>query len=65
MELMRHESIDTTMKFYVGRNAQRTADLLWAEHEKRSEGGTSGCTGSQQAPTPRQEFVASDDADSV
>ena len=33
MELMRHESIDTTMKYYVGRNAQRTADQLWAAVE--------------------------------
>ena len=28
MELMRHESIDTTLKYYVGRNAQRTSKLL-------------------------------------
>jgi integrase len=28
MELMRHESIDTTLRFYVGRNAQRTAKIL-------------------------------------
>ena len=28
MELMRHESIDTTLKYYVGRNAQRTAKVL-------------------------------------
>ena len=28
-ELMRHESIDTTMRYYVGRNAQTTADALW------------------------------------
>jgi len=27
-ELMRHESIETTMKFYVGRNAQATAGVL-------------------------------------
>ncbi len=26
MELMRHETIDTTMKYDVGRNAERTAD---------------------------------------
>ncbi len=32
-ELMRHESIDTTLKFYVGRNAQATADVLWAAHD--------------------------------
>ncbi|WDI43970.1 tyrosine-type recombinase/integrase [Bremerella sp. P1] len=28
-ELMRHESIETTLKFYVGIDAQRTAELLW------------------------------------
>jgi len=28
-ELMRHESIETTLKYYVGRNAQATAKLLW------------------------------------
>ena len=30
MELMRHESIDTTMKFYVGQNAESTAETLYA-----------------------------------
>jgi integrase len=39
MEVMRHESIETTMKFYVGRNAERTAALLWAE-DRRETGGT-------------------------
>jgi len=29
MELMRHESIETTMRYYVGRNAQTTAEILW------------------------------------
>jgi integrase len=28
-ELMRHESIDTTMRYYVGQNAESTADELW------------------------------------
>lgn len=28
-ELMRHTEIATTMKFYVGVNAQATADELW------------------------------------
>lgn len=31
MELMRHESFDTTLSYYVGRNAERTAAMLWAE----------------------------------
>lgn len=29
MELMRHESIETTMKYYVGRNAQIAAQAAW------------------------------------
>lgn len=30
MQLMRHADISTTMKYYVGREAQATADVLWA-----------------------------------
>lgn len=30
-ELMRHESLSTTMDFYVGQDADRTAELLWKE----------------------------------
>ena len=33
-ELMRHESIDTTMTYYVGQNADATAELLWATEAK-------------------------------
>jgi hypothetical protein len=40
MELMRHESIDTTMRYYVGRNAQDTAKRLWEAY--RRTGNTSG-----------------------
>jgi len=29
MELMRHESIETTLRYYVGRNAQQTASVPW------------------------------------
>jgi hypothetical protein len=28
-ELMRHADISTTMKFYVGQNAEATADAVW------------------------------------
>jgi integrase len=28
-ELMRHESLETTMRYYVGQNAEATADELW------------------------------------
>ncbi len=33
MVLMRHESIETTMRYYVGRNAQTTAEVLWQAHQ--------------------------------
>lgn len=29
MEMMRHRSIQTTMSYYVGRNAQTTAETIW------------------------------------
>ena len=38
MVLMRHASIETTMKYYVGRNAQTAADALWSAYE--SAGGS-------------------------
>jgi hypothetical protein len=30
---MRHESIDTIMQFYVGRDAESAADALWSAFE--------------------------------
>jgi hypothetical protein len=29
----RHEDIGTTVKFYVGQNAEATADAIWASHD--------------------------------
>lgn len=37
-ELMRHESIETTMKYYVGQNAMRTAATIWATHADDKSG---------------------------
>jgi integrase len=37
MELMRHESIETTLRYYVGRNAQRTTRLLREAYNERRE----------------------------
>ena len=34
MELMRHESIETTLRFYVGTNAQRTNDVIWDAYRR-------------------------------
>lgn len=44
MELMRHESIETTLRFYVGTDAQRTADAAWAAFERSG--------GAIQTPAP-------------
>ena len=37
MLLMGHKSIETTLSYYVGRNAERTAAILGHEHEKATE----------------------------
>ena len=42
MELMRHKSIDTTMRFYVGQNADKTASILWEAYRESSESTTRG-----------------------
>jgi len=34
VELMRHKSINTTMMFYVGSNAEKTAGILWEAYRK-------------------------------
>ena len=44
MELMRHEDITTTNKYYVGRNAERTADVLWEAYKPAAESNTFGNT---------------------
>jgi integrase len=41
-ELMRHESIETTLRYYVGRNAQNTAKTLWQAHKKAVGGNKTG-----------------------
>jgi len=41
-ELMRHENIQTTMRYYVGQNAKRTSAILWEAHRARPMGGTLG-----------------------
>ena len=46
MELMRHESIETTLKFYVGRNAEKTAKTLYE--------AVSGNTPPKSSPAPKQ-----------
>ena len=54
MELMRHESIETTLRYYVGRNAQQTASVLY-DAVKLGVGANLGATGQngQETETPR------------
>lgn len=47
-ELMRHESIETTLRYYVGRNAQNTAETIWNAYE--STRNTVGSTLGNSAP---------------
>ena len=47
MVLMRHESMETTMKYYVGRNADRTAAIVWAE-DRRSTGEPADTAGVEE-----------------
>jgi integrase len=37
MQLMRHESIDTTMRYYVGRSFQATVDVDWEAYQRAME----------------------------
>ena len=48
-EMMRHETIQTTLKYYVGQNAKRTAADIWAAYGKRPELGTSLGTSRENA----------------
>jgi integrase len=47
-ELMRHSNIETTRRFYVGRNAQNTAASLWAARDR--------ATGNGDRPSGRNTF---------
>ena len=45
-QMMRHELIETTLRFYVGRNAEAAAKVMWDAYQ-REAGNKSGNT----APT--------------
>ena len=57
-ELMRHEDIETTMKYYVGSNAQMTAGVAWNAYFLQASGNTSGNTGERQASAKNERPVA-------
>ena len=53
MELMRHSKIETTMKYYVGQNAESTAEGLWS-----AVGTHSGTHGSERrSPAPKKATI--------
>ena len=52
MELMRHESIETTLRYYIGRNAQSTAKTLWTAYRLAQEGNSFGNTQPERAENP-------------
>ena len=42
MEMMRHAEINTTMEFYVGRNAERAVDDAWSAYKVAVSGNKTG-----------------------
>ena len=52
MELVRHESIETTLRFYVGTDAQRTAEAAWAAFDahRRAFSAAEGTSLANSAP---------------
>lgn len=42
MALMRHENIETTLRYYVGRNAQSLTQAVWDGYRQTATGSTSG-----------------------
>ncbi len=49
MQMMRHEDIATTMKYYVGRNAENTARVLWEAAKEIGLGTTLGTSDEKTA----------------
>lgn len=52
MELMRHESIETTMRFYVGRNAEATSETLRSAMRNTLPAGATVETPTENADIP-------------
>jgi hypothetical protein len=51
MQLMQHESIETAMRFDVGRSVQATADVVWEAYKRAKEqSGTDLCDSLHDTP---------------
>jgi integrase len=53
-QLMRHEDISTTMKYYVGRDADAVADVLWGAVESSEGKPESNKSGNKRPATGRR-----------
>lgn len=53
-QLMRHESVETTMRYYVGQNAEATADAVWNAWQERQNGGSVSNSVSIQPQEPER-----------
>lgn len=51
-QLMRHELIETTMRYYVGRDADAVADTLWEAVESTFEHPKSNKSGNKASISP-------------
>ncbi len=63
MELMRHENIDTTLRYYVGANAQRTAQSIWAAFQQHGAATPTAPVGEAVLDAARNKMRNSDLSD--
>ena len=48
----RHESIETTLRYYVDKNAKKTAAILWEVHKAQGLGADLGASENSVSITP-------------
>ena len=60
MELMRHKNIETTLRYYVGANAQRTAQTIWAAFQQQGATEPPATPGEPVVEAPRNRTRNSD-----
>jgi integrase len=63
MELMRHKNIETTLRYYVGANAQRTAQTIWAAFEQHGSATPTAPVGEVDLEAARNKKRNSDPSD--
>ena len=62
-ELMRHENIETTLRYYVGANAQRTAQSIWAAFQQHGAATPTAPVGEAVLDAARNKMRNSDLSD--